>query len=285
MTDLVVHRKDVSKTDDVIKYIFRTSEGLNEVSLINKEDKYVICLPTQTNCNLGCKFCHLTGTSRDVKNLSKETMVAYVEYFMREYCILPIDKPILVSFMGAGEPLHNIKEMVASMDELFDKYGKNEDDYGIKFGLASTLPSKNAMYTFMDLMEDKEYLTKFHLSLHGIDTRSELMYDTVKARDAIKLVKQYATETLNDTEFHYALIDDLNDTDEEINALEEALYSGAHIKFIVLNPVDKLKPSAHLEEIVDFLSDSDKCFDVEVYTPPGRDIGSSCGQFHKEIYE
>jgi 23S rRNA (adenine2503-C2)-methyltransferase len=281
--ELKIIRKDQSLRDDVVKYIFETEEGKNEVSLIRKEGKNVICLPTQTNCNLGCKFCHLTGTHRDVVNISSETLIAYVEYFLREYCLILEDKQVLVSFMGAGEPLHNIDNMVAAMDDLYSKYGDNK--YGIRFGVASTIPSEKSMYKFLDLMEEKDYLCKLHMSLHGIDTRADMMYDTFKARDAIKLVKLYISETFNDAEFHYALIDDLNDTDDEVNALEEALYEGAHIKFIVLNPVDKLKPSAHLEEIVDYLRDSKKNFTVEVYTPPGRDIGSSCGQFHREIYE
>jgi 23S rRNA (adenine2503-C2)-methyltransferase len=269
--------KVYSKDDDVVKYIFETVEGQNEVSLIQKEDKTVLCLPTQTNCKLGCKFCHLTGTSRDTKDLSSSTLVAYVEFFLREYCLNLEEKPLLVSFMGAGEPLHNIGNLVAAMDDLYSKYE-------VKFGLASTIPSEKRMTEFTENMEDKEYLVKFHLSLHGIDTRSKLMWDKVKARRAIELVEQYKIETVNDVEFHYALVEGLNDTDEEVRELEEALPEGASIKFLVLNPMDDLEPSTHLEEIADYLGDSEKNFVVEVYTPPGRDIGSSCGQFHREIY-
>lgn len=280
---LSVVSKIHSNKEDVVKYIFETVEGKNEVSLIRKENKNVLCLPTQTNCNLGCKFCHLTGTTRKVANLSSETIVSYVEYFMREDNILFDDKRILVSFMGAGEPLNNIKNIVESMDELFDKYG--DIGYGISFGLASTIPSKSRMEEFTDLVADKDYLVKFHMSLHGIETRSQMMWDTLKARDAIELVRLYEEKTCNEAEFHYALVEDVNDTDEEVKCLEESLYEGAAIKFLVLNPVDSLKPSPHLEEIVDYLSDSIKNFNIEVYTPPGRDIGSSCGQFHKEIYD
>lgn len=54
-----------STEDNTIKYIFKLDDTLDnflvEFSYINKNDgKDIICVPSQTMCNLACKFCHTT---------------------------------------------------------------------------------------------------------------------------------------------------------------------------------------------------------------------------------
>ena len=51
-----------SEYDSTLKYIFKTADNLIvEFSYIDKNDgKDIICVPSQTMCNLACKFCHTT---------------------------------------------------------------------------------------------------------------------------------------------------------------------------------------------------------------------------------
>jgi len=67
-----------------IKYIFYTEDKLViEFSYIDKDDgKDIICVPSQTMCNIGCKFCHTTDYIGKIKtrNLTKEEIVAGIDY-------------------------------------------------------------------------------------------------------------------------------------------------------------------------------------------------------------
>ena len=53
--------KIYSKIDKVVKYVFEYNKQIVELSYIdNGTGKDIICVPTHTMCNLGCKFCHTT---------------------------------------------------------------------------------------------------------------------------------------------------------------------------------------------------------------------------------
>lgn len=49
--------KIFSKTDNAIKFIFKTQDNfIVEITYIDKNDgKDILCIPCQTMCNLGCK--------------------------------------------------------------------------------------------------------------------------------------------------------------------------------------------------------------------------------------
>ena len=79
-------KKVHSSKDSTVKYIFKTLDNLIvEFSYINKDDgKDIICIPSQTMCNIGCKFCHTTEYIGKIKtrNLSHTEIVHGVEYIL-----------------------------------------------------------------------------------------------------------------------------------------------------------------------------------------------------------
>ena len=104
--------KDFS--DGTLKTVFDIgNKKIIEMSLLfNKEDKDVVCVPTHHFCNLGCKMCHLTN-----KGLNKSMIPINSEDFIE--CLFQTltrnnekrtnKKKLLISFMGVGEPLLNLK--------------------------------------------------------------------------------------------------------------------------------------------------------------------------------
>ena len=56
------------------------------------------------------------------------------------------------------------------------------------------------------------------------------------------------------------------------------------IKFIRFNPVDKLEKSESENKWVETISHKIPNLRVKTYTPPGKQIGSSCGEFTKHYY-
>jgi dUTP pyrophosphatase len=86
-------------------------------------------------------------------------------------------------------------------------------------------------------------------------------------------------------EIHYTLIKDINDSEKELNILCELLKRyEIPIKFIRFNPINDLKISDNETKWLDTINENVPGLRVKTYSPPGREIGSSCGEFTKHYY-
>lgn len=265
-----------STIDDVTKYIVSDEIfGKNEVSIIRKNTKTIFCLPTQTNCKMGCTFCHLTGTTRPAKNLTADWIVSVVDKLAQiEY---KADKPLLISFMGVGEPLLNLTELTASMELLQGTYDR------IRFGISTMMPNTNAIKELTTWAKIRSnYNIKLHLSVHGIFNRHEIIKSGVDISKAITLVQYFHILTGNPIEYHYTLVDSVNDSTEELKVFESNIKAdGSTVKFLTLSETNGYTSTKLSQEYIRTLFPSNI---VEFYNPPGRDVGSSCGMFDKTIY-
>jgi adenine C2-methylase RlmN of 23S rRNA A2503 and tRNA A37 len=85
-------------------------------------------------------------------------------------------------------------------------------------------------------------------------------------------------------EIHYTLIKGVNDSEEQLEELKRLLsYYKIPIKFIRFNPINELEISDSEKYWVNELSKIPN-LRVKTYSPPGREIGSSCGEFTKHYY-
>jgi adenine C2-methylase RlmN of 23S rRNA A2503 and tRNA A37 len=144
---------------------------------------------------------------------------------------------------------------------------------------------------------------KLHFSLHSPmdEKRNALIPSTkVSVQKAFELLSTYR-KVLNQNEkikreyhkfhsnydfieIHYTLINDVNDSPEELALLYDLLSTyKIPIKFISFNPKDNLKKSAKEELWLNKLHEIDGLI-VKKYSPPGREVGSSCGEFTKHYY-
>lgn len=93
-----------SKLDSTLKYIFKSDNGLIvEYSYINKNDgKDIICVPSQTMCNLACKFCHTTDYIGKIKNENLVTAEIFeaVAYILKDLNLVENNRVLLISWMG-----------------------------------------------------------------------------------------------------------------------------------------------------------------------------------------
>ena len=289
-SDLVFLEKVKSRVDKTIKFIFLSRGQVVEFSYINKDDgKDIICVPTQTACNLGCKFCFLSDYDLEVRNLSPEEILIPIDYVVHDLELLTrrdCNKILLVSWMGCGEPLRNINNVIESCNLIRDEY---KDDYQIvRFGLASLIPKIKLMQEFTEAVKIHRLPLKFHLSLHSPDTkmRKEIMPSAGSIMESIILVEFFMHRTANSAEIHYAMIEGVNDREEDLTALIKALKGrNIPVKFLAYNekPSVDFKESTKVKHFRDALEAEGIA--TEFYNPPGADIGSSCGQFLMDYYE
>lgn len=288
--NLLFFKKVYSEIDKTVKFIFFLNQQIVEFSYINKNDgKDIICVPTQTACNLKCKFCFLSDYDLDVKNLSAEHIEYGVSYIIKDLglClgVKSHNRVLLISFMGCGEPLLNLGNVINSCELITEKYKKKY--HIVRYGLSSLIPNLALMKKMVSMVLELKIPMKFHFSLHTPikKKRKELLPSASDIRKSIELICKYIRVTGNSAEIHYALIDGVNDTDEDlfylINLLKE---KDIPVKFLIYNekPSLDLLPSYRVVLFREKLELAD--IKTEFYIPPGGDIGSSCGQFLMDYY-
>lgn len=285
------HLADVvhSKVDRTTKFVFLSKGQVVEFSFIDKQDgKDIICVPTQTACRLGCKFCFLSDYDLAVRNLEPIEIVTGVRYVVENLHLLEREgrnNVLLVSYMGCGEPLCNIKNVISACEDIRSEF---ETSYRIvRFAVASLIPKPSLMRKFIAEVRAKRLAVKFHLSLHSPfdGSRRKLMPSASLVVESVNLLKLFKGRTGNAGEVHYALIAGVNDRDQDVKRLIRLLKGhNIPIKFLAYNekPNGDFHPSVRVARIRQIL----ECEGIktEYYNPPGSDIGSSCGQFLMNYY-
>lgn len=277
-----------SRLDATVKYVFISQGQVVEFSYIDKADgKHIICVPTQTACRLGCKFCHLTGLDIPARNLTPDEIVAGIDYVIRDLRLVGgADRCLLISYMGCGEPLANIEGVIKSADAIRKAYAAA---YGtVRFAVATLVPKIERLQRLTGFVKTYRLPVKLHLSLHSpFDAvRSGLMPAAAPVGESLEAVRQFMKGTGNSAEIHYALIDGVNDRDADADELVRLLRDNPiSVKFLAYNE----KPGLELQrsQRIDFMRARLKTAGIptEYYLPPGSDVGSSCGQFLTEHYQ
>lgn len=291
-------------TDGTIKCVYENNtKKIIEISLLfNKEDKNVVCVPTHHFCNMGCKMCHLTN-----KGLNKKMAPIAYEDFMNALlgCLHYFNnskKKLIISFMGVGEPLLNldlIKDVYLNEHLIKEKFGYEEIGYAI-----STMMPNTNVNKLTEIVNLYNIPLKLHFSLHTPDDekRYDLIPNTkVSIDEAMQLLDNYRTiitknktlmkkyaklhTTTDPIEIHYTLIKGVNDDEWLLDKLIEIEKKyQICLKFIRFNPINNLEKSKDEEHWIERLKNEVPNLRVKSYSPPGREVGSSCGEFTKHYY-
>ena len=288
-------------TDGTIKNVYKWDNKIIEISnLFNNNNRDVVCVPTHNFCSLGWKMCHLTNNKLN-KKMNPICFDDFIDCLLDSLKYFDNKENLLISFMGVGEPQLNlelIKNVFLNEDIIKKKFKYKNIGYSI-----STMMPFNNIDELINIVLSNNIPLKLHFSLHSpIDEkRNELIPATkVSVKKAFGLLSTYRkllnqNETIKQeyskfhdnydfTEIHYTLIDNVNDSDEELNMLYDLLsIYKIPIKFISFNPKDDLKRSAKEELWIKKLSEINGLI-VKRYSPPGREVGSSCGEFTKHYY-
>ena len=297
--------KDFS--DGTLKTVFDIgNKKIIEMSLLfNKEDKDVVCVPTHHFCNLGCKMCHLTnkGLNKAMIHINSEDFIECLFQTLIKNGNKRTDKKkLLISFMGVGEPLLNLKlieEVYKNENLIKEKLGYEDIGYAI----ATMMPNNNIL-RLKEMVCKLNIPLKVHFSMHTpIDSERyylipstnvsvpEALAYLVNYRESLQaneeIMKKYSKlHTTNDPiEIHYTLINGVNDSQKELIKVCELLSKyNISIKFIRFNPINELQISNNEDEWVSKISQTIPQLRIKTYCPPGKEVGSSCGEFTKHYY-
>ena len=273
-----VVRKQESKKDGTIKYLWRLADG-NCVETVLMRYNYgnTVCISTEVGCAMGCAFCASTIGGL-VRRLEPYEMLDEV-LFTQVDSGLPVSRIVL---MGIGEPLDNFDNVMRFLELVNSEEGMNISMRHISLSTCGLIPK-------IDKLAEKKLQISLAISLHGPNNeiRSKVMpvNKAYPIEDLLECCRRYYAATSRRIHFEYAMIDGVNDSEENARELLRRLKGlPAHFNLIPLNHVEEspLKPSsraavARFQKILE-----DGGITATVRRTLGSDIDASCGQLRRK---
>ena len=273
-----VVRKQESAKDGTIKYLWRLADG-NCVETVLMRYNYgnTVCISTEVGCRMGCAFCASTIGGL-VRKLEPYEMLNEV-LFTQIDSGLPISRIVL---MGIGEPLDNFDNVMRFLELVNSPEGMNISMRHISLSTCGLVPK-------IDELAERKLQISLAISLHGPnDAIRDKIMPVNKAYPIDVLLaacRRYFDATSRRIHFEYAMIDGVNDREEDAKELLRRLKGlPAHFNLIPLNHVEEspLKPSskaavARFQKILE-----DGGITATVRRTLGGDIDASCGQLRRK---
>jgi len=266
-----------------------------ECVYIPEVDRGTLCVSSQVGCTLTCSFCH-TGTQRLVRNLTSAEIVAQLivardrigdwpDATPPEGAFVPTDGGRFVSnivFMGMGEPLYNIDNVIAAIGVMSDNEGLGLSRRRITVSTSGVVPQMERL--------GAEANTMLAISLHAVrdELRDVLVpinrkYDIQQLLDACRAYP--GLSNARRITFEYVMLKGVNDSDADARELVRLLKGiPAKINLIPFNPWPGSKYECSDWERIERFSEIvfRAGYASPVRTPRGRDILAACGQLKSE---
>ncbi len=274
-----IARKQVSK-DGTVKYAFRLSDGeIIESVVMAYHHGNTICLSTQAGCNMGCRFCAsaIGGKSRDLTagEIMGQLLMAEQDLSVRIGNIV---------FMGMGEPLDNLEQVLKFME-----IAGAED--GLNIGSRHFTLSTCGLCDKILLLAEKRLQINLAVSVHSPfdEERSEMMPINRKypLKSLVSALRQYQDMTGRRITLEYALIRDKNDSPAHARELMR-LFSGLlyHVNVIPVNEARDGFLKSDKDAVKRFVDGfARQGVSATVRRELGSDISAACGQLKHEIKE
>jgi 23S rRNA (adenine2503-C2)-methyltransferase len=261
--------REARSSDGTVKALFRTYDGhpVEAVLMRYRDGRRSICVSSQSGCPLTCTFC-ATGQMQFRRNLTASEILDQALHFRR---IEPVDHCV---FMGMGEPMLNVAQVLAAARRL--------PDVGITYRRTtiSTVGWLPGLRRFVDEVSEPIRLA---LSLHAAEPalRSELMpvNDRYPLPDVVAECRRYFALRGRKVFVEYVLLAGVNDRVEQARALAELLDPKVFkVNLIPYNPTGSFGSSS---------PKATGAFEAElvgagipttVRLTRGRDIAAACGQ-------
>ncbi len=274
----VVARKQESKLDGTIKYLWQLSDGnCVETVLMRYHYGNTVCISTEVGCRMGCAFCASTLGGL-VRKLEPNEMLEQV-LFTQIDSGLPVSHIVL---MGIGEPLDNFDNVMRFLELVNSPDGMNISMRHISLSTCGLVPK-------IDELAKKKLQLTLSVSLHApndaIRDRIMPVNRAYPSQELLDACRRYYDATSRRISFEYAMIDGVNDTEEAAKELVRRLKGlPAHFNLIPLNHVEEspLKPSskkavARFQQILEANG-----ITATVRRTLGGDIDASCGQLRRK---
>jgi 23S rRNA (adenine2503-C2)-methyltransferase len=270
LSSLSVER-EAHSADGTEKALFHTGDGrpVEAVLMRYRDGRRSLCVSSQSGCPLTCTFC-ATGAMKFGRNLTASEILDQALHFRRKE---PVTNLV---FMGMGEPLINVDNVLASCERLPE----------IGIANSHTTVSTVGWIPGIHKMADPDTPNvRLALSLHAADPalRSELMpvNDRFPLPDVMAAVREWHYTRKRKVFIEYVMLDGVNDRYQQAMQLADLLQPANVFKvnLIPYNPTDGGFQGSTRPAIAAFRDAlAERGVPATIRLTRGRDIDAACGQ-------
>jgi 23S rRNA (adenine2503-C2)-methyltransferase len=269
-------------TVEAVLLLMRDKE-YHEDGSVKHQERYTVCISSQVGCKVGCAFC-LTAKGGFMRNLTAGEIVEQVRLIKKDNDIAANRRVNLV-YMGMGEPLDNLKEVVQSV-KIFS------DEEGMAIATHRQTISTSGLSSKIVKLGKEELGVNLAISLHAVDDelRQTLMpiNKAYNIKSIIDAVKDFPVNDRKRVMFEYLVIKDVND---DISAAKKllSLLDGikSKVNLIYFNPyggTEFKRPSEmDMKKFQEYLTT--RGLHCTIRESKGLDISAACGQLREQEIE
>jgi 23S rRNA (adenine2503-C2)-methyltransferase len=275
-------------SDGTRKWRVRVDGGaLVETVLIPDGDRATLCVSSQVGCSLDCKFCS-TGKQGFQRNLTAAEIVGQLWLAIDSYDAFKAGKDRVVTnvvFMGMGEPLLNVENVVAAMNLMMDDFGYGISKRRVTLSTSGVLPALDELHRYTEA----SLAISLHAPNDALRSRIVPINKRYPVADLLSSAKRYIdaqSDTKRVVTIEYTLLAGVNDQPEQARELATLLADyPCKINLIPFNPFPNSgfeRPSGNaVSRFWKVLVDAG--FRVTVRTTRGDDIDAACGQLVGQV--
>lgn len=273
VTDTKIKIKQ-SSSDGTLKYLIEYPDGECVETVLMRFDNranLTACVSSQVGCAVNCSFC-ATGKRGFIRNLTAKEIIEQVLTIQRDTGL----KVTNIVFMGQGEPLLNLKNVLEALDMF---------NHDFQIGSRRITISTSGIIPKINELASYELQSTLAVSLHAPNhkLRAEIMpvENKYPIEELKKSLLNYIEKTGRRITIEYIMIHGFNDTVECAKELAYFLNDlKCNINLIPYNSVEETKyRKSSNNDIMKFkylLEHSGK--KVTVRLERGADIDAACGQ-------
>lgn len=188
--------------DGTVKHLFPTSSGkFVETVYIPDNDRATLCVSSQVGCKMNCLFCQ-TGKQGFEGNLTTADILNQI------YSLPERDKLTNIVFMGQGEPMDNLDNVLRATEALTAAWGYA---WSPKRITVSSVGVKNKLKRFIEESECHVAIS-LHSPIH--EQRAMLMpaEKAMPVADIVELLRNYDFSHQRRLSFEYIVFGGVNDS-------------------------------------------------------------------------
>lgn len=262
-------RHEVSD-DNSVKYLFHPETGKEfETVYIPGDKRHTVCVSTQSGCRMACSFC-ATGRYGFHGNLTAGEIV-------NQILALPhAGKVTHVVFMGMGEPMDNLEEVIKACKIITAGWGLAISSRNVTVSTVGIMPGVDQFLQRSDC--------NLTLSLYSPfpEERREIVPAETQSpvHVIIEAMKNFPVKKGRRLSLAYLMIRDLNDTENHLKGLISILHgSQIRVNLLSYHPGMNDKKSSSSAERMHFFKHNlvVSGISASIRKSRGADISAACG--------
>ncbi|WP_261979368.1 23S rRNA (adenine(2503)-C(2))-methyltransferase RlmN [Buchnera aphidicola] len=267
-------------SDGTIKWITDINNQKIETVYIPEKKRSTLCVSSQIGCPLTCHFC-ATGQKNFQRNLKVSEIISQIwqaNNILKKKNIA--NRITNIVFMGMGEPLLNLNNVVSALKIILDEYGFNLSKRRVTLSTSGIVPALEKLKNMIDVC--------LAISLHAPNDYIRNLIMPINKKYNIHSLLNAAKEYLKSSfanrggiTIEYVMLNKINDSNDNAEQLSDLLKNiPSKINLIPWNPfpgssflcsnIDRINTFANILR--------KKGFTVIIRKNRGQDINAACGQ-------